>query len=230
MEQEVKQEKITKGFVILSMSYLFLLLLANIMALKMLKIGPFVTQSGVLVFPLVYIISDIITECYGLRLSMLSIRINTACCLVFAIATQILIILPYPDFWQNQSAMASVFGATPRIVLASLIAYYIGNWSNSSILSFMKVKVNKWGFEARAIISTIIGEGFDTSLFLLIAFYGVVPNNMLLTMITSQYIFKTLYEIVFIPLTSKVVNFWKKWDNADYIDTLSKELYNPFSL
>lgn len=223
------KDKITKGYLVLAVAYIFLLLVSNIMAGKLSLFAGMVFPSAVIIFPLVYVISDLMTEVYGIELSMFLIRVNTICSALMAVLLLILVALPYPDFWKHQEAYATVFFTTPRIILASLCGYYFGDWLNSTILSVLKAKANKLGFAFRSIVSTTVGQVVDTSLFIVIAFTGVVPSEILLQMVIVQYLFKVSYGILCVPFTSKIVKLWKKWDGTDVTDKVNPASYNPFS-
>ena len=227
---EVEKKGFTKGYVILCVLYAFLLTLSNVMTGKVISVCGITLTAGILVFPAVYIISDLMTEVYGIRLSMLSIRLNTLCALIFAIMSLVLVALPYPVFWQGQEAYKTVFLTTPRIIVASLIGYYFGDWLNSSIISWLKVKQGGKGFAARAIWSTVFGELADTGLFFMLAFIGTMPLRVLVGIIVAQYCAKVGYEAICVPITARIVKFWKAWDAMDIYDTGEIGQYNPFRM
>jgi queuosine precursor transporter len=135
--------------------------------------------------------------------------------------------LPAASGWNNQSAYDLILGLTPRIVLASLIAYFCGNFSNSFILAKMKIWTKGKKLWTRTIGSTIVGELVDSTIFILIAFFGILPNSLLVILIISNYIFKTSVEIIFTPATYKIINFLKKKEGENYFDTNTN--FNPFS-
>jgi uncharacterized integral membrane protein (TIGR00697 family) len=142
--------------------------------------------------------------------------------LVFAIVQ----FLPAAPDWTNQAAFESVLGLAPRIVLASLVAYFVGSFVNDYILAKMKIITKGKYLWSRTIGSTLVGEMMDTSLFCTIAFYGVLPTELLVAVIISNYVFKVSVEILFTPITYKLVNFLKKKEGIDYYDT--KTNFNPF--
>jgi uncharacterized integral membrane protein (TIGR00697 family) len=140
----------------------------------------------------------------------------------------LVVILPHPDFWQSQNAYQVVLGMTPRIVAASLIGYFLGEFVNSAVLSKMKLLTKgKWLF-TRTIGSTIVGEGIDTVIFITIAFAGTVALPALLSMMAAQYVFKVVFEVAATPLTYLAVGWVKKKEAVDTYDWDVK--YNPFSL
>lgn len=212
------ESRITKGYAILAVLYAFMLVTSNIIAGKIFAVGGILLPAAVIIYPCVYIISDLMTEVYGFRLSLLSIRLNTLCSLLFVGVVAVVLRLPYPDFWTNQGAFVGVFRTTPRIVLASLAGYYLGDWLNSATLSIMKVRVRRGGFPLRAILSTMLGQVADTGLFIFIAFFGTMPTGVLLQMMLAQYMVKVGYEAVCTPLTAYIVARWKEWDGVDQYD------------
>jgi uncharacterized integral membrane protein (TIGR00697 family) len=136
--------------------------------------------------------------------------------------------LPAASGWENQDAYQKILGLTPRIVLASLIAYFSGEFANSITLAKMKVWTKGKWLWTRTIGSTLVGEGLDTLLFVTIAFLGVLPASLLFAVIISNYIFKCGVEIVFTPLTYRIVGFLKKQEQEDYYDYQTK--FNPFGM
>ena len=225
-----KVKRPTTMFLRLAIVYAACLMLANILATKMISIGPLVASGGIIVFPIVYIISDIMTEVYGMKLSMVAIRMNVLVNILLVLFTFIASKLPWPVWWQGQAAFATVFQYTWRIVLASMIGYYFGDWLNSAVISRMKVKsVNGKNFPLRAFVSTLAGEGVDTLLFCTIAFAGTMPNSALLIMIATQYVGKCGYEGIALPLTLPITMWWKRKEGMEVFDTTDSvvQTYRP---
>lgn len=203
------------------------LLISNILATKIMMIGPWAAPAGVLIFPIAYILNDVITEVWGFARARLIIwtgfAVNVLAVLFFTAG----IVIPGAPFWQNQEAFAIVLGNTPRIVAASMSAYLVGSFLNAFIMSRMKVMTKGKGFSARAIISTLVGESADSFIFIIIAFADIFPLGVLLTMILTQAIIKTVYEILILPVTVWVVNFVKRAEGVDTFDNnLSYNLFN----
>ncbi len=134
--------------------------------------------------------------------------------------------LPPAAGWENQEAYDKILGLTPRLVVASLIAYFSGEFSNSFILAKIKIWMRGRRLWVRTIGSTLVGEGVDTILFILIAFWGILPGSLILTLIISNYLFKTGVEILFTPATYKIVKWLKRAESEDYFDY--KTNFNPF--
>lgn len=213
--------KITPMFCVLAISYAGVLLISNIITSKLIIVCGVVLPAAVILFPLVYIMSDVMTEIYGIRLSMVAIKTNAFLNLFMSLIFMLAISIPAPEFWKGQQAFATVLGNTPRMVVASLIGYFLGDMANSMSLSIMKVRTKNTIFEwffFRAIGSSLIGQIFDTFAFIFIAFYGIMPTSALFIMAISQYIAKIGYEIVCYPLVSAVVRWWKKVEGIDVYD------------
>jgi hypothetical protein len=204
------------------------LIISNIVSTKILVLGPLTFDGGTLIFPLTYIFGDILTEVYGYANSRRIIWIGFISCLLMSLTFYLVGILPSASDWTLQEAYQSILGVTPRIVLASLLAYLFGEFSNSFVLSKMKITTKGKFLFLRTIGSTIIGQIFDTGIFVIVAFAGMFNSNLLLKIIISNYIFKVSVEAIMTPVTYKVIGYLKKTDNMDVYD--SKESYNPFSM
>jgi uncharacterized integral membrane protein (TIGR00697 family) len=191
-------------------------------------IGPWAAPAGVLIFPIAYILNDVITEVWGFAKARMIIwtgfAINIMAILFFTLA----IAVPGAPFWQNQEAFATILGNTPRIVAASLSAYLVGSFINAFIMSRMKVMTKGKDFPVRAIISTVIGETVDSGIFIVIAFAGIFPMGVILTMIFTQAMIKTIYEIIILPVTVWVVRWVKRTEGIDTFD--SHLSYNLFKV
>lgn len=213
MKNNKDSNKVSELFLYLSIVFIVCLLLSNILAAKLLKIGPYSITAGVIVFPISYIISDIISEVYGFdkskKVIILGFIMNLFMILVFSLA----IILPSPSWFTNDKAFNTILGSTPRNSIASLIAYLCGTLVNSKTLVMMKQRKNN-KFGVRAIVSTIFGEFTDSLIFVLIAFTGLIPASQLLTMIILQVLVKTLYEVICLPVTTSLVKKVKIYENV----------------
>jgi len=202
------------------------LLIANILATKIILIGPWAAPAGVLIFPIAYIINDVIVEVWGYRKARLIIWSGFAVNVLAALFFTLAIAVPAAPFWQNQEAFSTILGSTPRIILASLMAYLIGSFLNAYVMSRVKVLMKGRDFSVRAILSTLVGETADSMIFISIAFAGILPVNILIGMILTQACIKTAYEILVLPFTIVAVNWVKKIEGVDsYDESIS---YNPF--
>ncbi len=215
-------------FDILVALFVAVLLISNIASTKILTFWKFTFDGGTLLFPLSYIFGDILTEVYGFRRSRRVIWLGFFCALLMSLVLFVVQSLPPAADWPHQQAFENLLGFVPRIVLASLVAYFMGEFSNSVTLSLLKIKTKGKFLWVRTIMSTIIGEGIDTMVFCMVAFYGVLPNNVLWVVVLSNYIFKCSIEILFTPLTYLIVNMLKKKEKVDTYDY--GVTYNPFKI
>lgn len=222
----MKNEKISKVFLIFTVIYITLILISNILAGRLISIGAVSLTGAVIVFPITYILSDIFTEIYGFDINKKIIWLSFTCNLLMVVIFMLILKLPYPETFENSEAYNIVLGTTPRNLIASLAGFLFGNFLNSIVLSKLKV-ITKGKFLAlRTITSTIIGEGIDTIIFIIIAFWGQLSNEFILSMIINQTIFKILIEVIFTPVTYKIISKIKKIENKDVYDKNLK--YNIF--
>lgn len=208
--------------------FVTVLLISNVASTKIVAFGPFTFDGGTILFPLSYIFGDILTEVYGYARSRKVIWIGFIAALLMSLTFIVVGALPPAADWPNQDAYDKILGLTPRIVIASLIAYFAGEFSNSFTLAKLKLITNGQRLWLRTIGSTLIGQVVDTALFILIAFTGVVPNSLLWTLIISNYLFKCGVEILFTPVTYAVTGWLKQQEREDYYDRNTD--FNPFRL
>lgn len=208
--------------------FVAVLLISNVASTKIVDFGWLTFDGGTLLFPLSYIFGDILTEVYGYKRARGVIWLGFFCALLMSIVFIVVGKLPPASDWGNQAAYDAILGLTPRIVLASLVAYLAGSFSNSVILAKMKIWTKGKMLWTRTIGSTIVGELVDSALFIVIAFWGILPGSLLVTLIISNYIFKTAIEIIFTPATYRVVKLLKKKEGTDHYDTGTN--FNPFSI
>lgn len=213
---------------VISGLFVGVLVISNILASKMVQIGPFVFDGGTLIFPLSYIFGDVLTEVYGYRESRKVIWTGLAMLIIMAFNVYLIGFLPSEASWTFQEDFNNILLIMPRIVLASIIAYFAGEYSNSVILSKLKIRTKGKYLWFRTIGSTLIGQLLDSTLFVFIAFTGRYPLSILITMAASNYLFKTVIETAFTPLTYLVVGFVKKHEQIDTYDV--GERYNPLPL
>jgi len=218
----------SKLFIVLFGLFITCLLISNVIAGKLISIAGVVLPSAVILFPITYILGDVFTEVYGFRKTRLVIWGGFAANLIMSLIFMAAIALPSPSFFADSAAYAKVLGMTPRIVFASLVAYWAGEFANSIVLSLLKKTTKGKRLWMRTIGSTIAGQALDTALFITISFFGEVPPSVLLQMVIAQYLFKVGYEIIFTPLTYLIVGKIKKIENVDTFDT--GVAYNPFNL
>lgn len=212
------------GFI--SVFFVSILLISNIASSKIVDLKWFTFDGGTLLFPLSYIFDDILTEVYGYRKSRSVIWYGFFMALLMSAIFIIVGKLPAAPGWNNQAAYDAILGLTPRIVCASLVAYFFGEFSNSFVLAKMKILTKGKWLWTRTVGSTVVGELLDTLIFVTLAFYGVLPGQLIITLIISNYLFKTGVEILFTPITYKIVGFLKKNEMEDYYDIGTN--FNPF--
>lgn len=203
------------------------LLTANIIAVKLIQLGSLVLPAGVVIFPVSYILGDVLTEVYGYRWARRAIWLGFLGNLIAVIAIWLAGLLPAPVFWQDQGAYDAILGFTPRLLLASFCAYLVGEFANSTILAKMKIWTQGRHLWARTISSTLVGQGLDSLVFILIAFSGLMAGPALVTAILSQWLFKSLYEALATPLTYLVVNKLKQVEGVDAYDAGTN--FTPFA-
>ncbi len=209
-------------------AFVAVLLISNIASTKIVAFGPLSFDGGTLLFPLAYIFGDVLTEVYGYRRSRRVIWTGFFWLVVTALVLGIVDWLPPAADWSGQDAFHAILGQTPRIVGASLLAYFAGEFSNSFVLAKMKLATQGRWLWMRTIGSTLVGEGVDTVVFVLVAFLGVLPNELVWAVLVSNYIFKVGVEVVFTPVTYAVVSFLKRAEHEDYYDRDTD--FNPFAL
>ena len=218
----------SKYFNSISLFFVAFLMISNTVAVKLISIGPFIFTGAIIIFPITYIFGDILTEVYGYRRSRKIIWGGFIAILFMSFIYWIVGLLPSAPSWQNQPAYDSILGLVPRIVIASLIGYWAGEFSNSFVLAKFKIITKGRYLWTRTISSTLIGEGIDTVLFVLIGFFGIIPNSLLPVVILSGYMFKVLYEVIATPITYKIVKFIKKAEGYDHFDYNTN--FNPFMI
>lgn len=190
--------------------------------------GPFAFGAGAIFFPISYVFGDILTEVYGYSRARRVIWSGFGALIFASVMAAVVVALPPAPFWKHQAAYEVAFGNTWRIVLASITAYFCGEFVNSYVLAKMKVASDGRWMGARFVGSTIAGEAVDSSIFYPLAFYGtgIIPNEALPQVMVAQFITKTLVEVAFLPLTYRVVAFLKRAEQEDYYDRNTD--FNPF--
>ncbi len=207
------------------------LLVSNVASTKLVVLGPFTFDGGTLLFPLAYIFGDVLTEVYGYRQSRRVIWAGFFALLLATLTFQAVAALPPPQDGASQrfaEAFGLLLGLTPRIVLGSLLAYFLGEFANAYVLARLKVRTEGRHFWLRALASTLVGQALDTGTFLLVAFLGVLPLGLLTSVFLSNYAFKVGVEVLMLPVTYLVVGFLKRREGLDPFDRGIS--FNPFRL
>jgi uncharacterized integral membrane protein (TIGR00697 family) len=210
----------------LTIAFVVTLLVSNLLAQKIIRIGPVATSGAIILFPITYIFGDIFTEIYGYAASRRAIWSGFfATGLLYAISA-IVIALPADPEFHNQAAFVAVFSILPRILIASLIAFWAGEFANSYTMARLKLLTRGRWLWTRTVGSTLVGQAIDTTLVILITFAGVYSPRTLLKIIATGYIIKVAYEVLATPLTYAVVAFLKRAEHLDTFDTHTN--FNPF--
>ncbi len=210
------------------------LLISNVAnAAKFVQIGFLTIAGGTLIFPISFIFGDILTEVYGYKQSRNVIWTGFGSLVLMSVFMFMLGKLPAPDFWTNQEGYDIMFGLVPRIIIASMAAYFCGEFCNSVVLSKMKFAVGGqrgWKQAWRFIASTLVGEAIDSLVFFSVAFYGVLANGDLVRAALSAYLVKLIIEIVMTPVSTRFANWVKHVEGVDQIDRPEETTYNPFAV
>lgn len=213
---------------IITAAFAAVLILSNISSSKILSLGWFSFDGGTIIFPLSYIFGDILTEVYGYARARRVIWIGFALNILMVITFWLVGKLPPAMDWAGQDAFNTILGVVPRIVLGSLVAYLFGEFVNSYILAKLKVMTAGKYLWLRTIGSTIFGQFMDTTIFLAIAFAGILPWNLLVTIWVSNYIFKIGTEVLLLPVTYRVIRKIKQHEGEDFYDKETN--FNPIKV
>ncbi len=219
---------VSPRFLIVTALFITCLIAANIIIVKQINIGPVLLPAAIIVFPISYILSDILTEVYGYSQARRVIWLGFLCNLFFVFAIWIGNILPAAPVFEAQMAYERILGNTPRFLVASFLAYLSGEFANSYILAKLKIATKGRWLWTRTIASTLAGQGLDTVIVLSIGFIGTLPLKVLLTMILSHWLAKSLYEIAATPITYVVVGYLKKKENLEIFDYRTN--FNPVNI
>ena len=224
----MKQEWYSGYFVVIAMFFVAVLLISNTVAVKIFSVWWLSLDGGNFLFPLSYIFGDVLTEVYWYKASRRIIWWGFAALLLMTVSYYCVQLLPAASFWANQSSYEAVLGLVPRIALGSILWYLSWEFCNSYILSKMKIWTKGKHLWMRTVGSTVAGEWVDTLIFMLVAFFGVVPNSEMLSMILVTYAVKVGIEVICTPITYLIVAKLKKAEGMDVFDYWVK--YNPFRI
>lgn len=206
-------------FVLIAAIFVTTLITSNIIAVKLVDVaGLVVPAATVTIFPLSYLLGDILTEVYGFSRARQIIWLGFLCNLMAVAAIYATQLLPAPGFWDAQVAYERILGFAPRLLAGSFAAYLVGEFANAYVLARMKVLTNGRWLWSRTISSTLIGEGIDSLVFISIAFAGTITGHQLLRTMATAWLFKSGYEVLATPLTYLVVNFLKRSEGVDVFD------------
>ncbi len=211
--------KISPRLVALVALFVTCLITANIIAVKLVSFGFVVVPAAIFVFPISYIFGDVFTEVYGYAWTRRIIWLGFFCNLLAVVAISLGQILPAAPDWDAQLAYERILGYSPRLLAASFVAYLVGEFANSLVLARMKIATQGRWLWMRTIGSTLVGEGLDSLVFITLAFAGTTPADALASIIVTQWLFKTAYEVVATPVTYVIVNYLKRKEQLDVYDT-----------
>ena len=213
------KEKVSVPFMLLGILFNVCLIAANLLETKVIQIGSLTVTAGLLVFPISYIINDCIAEVWGFKKARLIIWSGFAMNFFVVTLGLIAVVIPAAPFWEGEEHFDFVFGMAPRIVAASLMAFLVGSFLNAYVMSKMKIASQGRNFSARAILSTVVGETADSLIFFPVAFGGIIAWKELLIMMGIQIVLKSMYEVIILPVTIRVVKAIKQIDGSDVYDT-----------
>ena len=212
------KQQVSIPFMLLGILFNVCLIAANLLETKVIQLGSLTVTAGLLVFPISYIINDCIAEVWGFRKARLIIWSGFAMNFFVVGLGLAAVALPAAPFWEDEEHFNFVFGMAPRIVVASLLAFLTGSFLNAYVMSRMKLASRGRHFSLRAIVSTVAGETADSLIFFPIAFGGIIVWRELLVMMALQIVLKSLYEVIVLPLTIRVVKAVKRLDGSDVYD------------
>jgi uncharacterized integral membrane protein (TIGR00697 family) len=212
-------------FLLVASIFITCLITSNIIAVKLVNIFGLIMPAGILIFPISYIFGDVLTEVYGYHQARRVIWLGFFCNLIAVVAIWLGQILPAASFWNGQAAYERILGYTPRLLVASFLAYLVGEFANSFVLAKMKIATKGRWLWTRTIGSTLVGQGLDSLVFMTLAFVGTIPLTVLTGAIVVQWLSKSAYETIATPLTYGVVNFLKKRERLDVFDYDTR--FNP---
>jgi uncharacterized integral membrane protein (TIGR00697 family) len=219
---------ITPLFLLLTSIFISSLVASNIIAVKLITLWGLTLPAAVVVFPVTYIFGDILTEVYGYSRARLVIWLGFFANLLVVLFIKVAEWLPSSPVWGNQEAYGAILGYTPRILLASFTAYLVGEFTNSYVLSRLKILTKGRWLWTRTIGSTLVGQFIDSSIFITLAFFRIVPSGVIMRIVVTQWLFKTAYEALATPLTYSIVHVLKRRERLDAYDYETD--FNPLKL
>ncbi|MBQ9204882.1 MAG: queuosine precursor transporter [Prevotella sp.] len=215
---EKERQRVSVLFMLFGTLFCVCLITANVLETKQISFGPINVTAGLIVFPVSYIINDVVCEVWGYRRTRMLIWMGFAMNFFFVLMGALADWIPGAPWWDGDEAFHSIFGLAPRIALASFIAFLAGSFMNAYVMSKMKLSSQGAHFSKRAVLSTVLGEGIDSIIFFPLALGGVIPWEQMPSLMISQVMLKTLYEILVLPVTIRVVEFTKRHDHEDVFD------------
>ena len=230
---QTNKKQVSVLFMLFSTLFCVCLITANVLETKQISLGlaGFSITGGLIVFPISYIINDCVCEVWGYGKARLLIWLGFAMNFLFVAFGALCDALPAAPYWHNEAGFHAVFGLAPRIAFASFLAFLVGSFVNAYVMSRMKIQSGGRNFSARAIMSTVYGEAADSVIFFPLALGGVVPWKEIPVLIVSQVVLKTVYEIIVLPVTIRVVKATKRMEGEDVYDNgVNYSVWKIFSI
>ena len=226
-EMEKERQRVSVLFMLFGTLFCVCLITANVLETKQLSFGPVNLTAGIIVFPVSYIINDVVCEVWGYQRTRMLIWMGFAMNFFFVLMGAIADWIPGAPYWHGDEGFHVIFGLAPRIALASFIAFLAGSFMNAYVMSRMKLRSEGRNFSARAIWSTVFGESIDSVIFFPLALGGIIPWEEMPSLMISQVTLKTVYEIIVLPVTIRVVEYTKRHDREDvYDEDISYNIFN----
>lgn len=223
-----RPDHVSQRFLAIVALFVTCLVVANIVAVKLVSVGGLILPAGVVVFPVTYILGDVLTEVYGYARARRVIWLGFVCNILAVAAIAVAGALPAAYFWDGQPAFERILGMAPRLLLASFAAYLVGEFVNAYVLARLKVAMEGRMLWVRTIGSTLVGQLFDSAVFVTLAFAGIMPMEILVAAIVTQWLFKSAYEAAATPATYLVVGWLKRAEGVDVYDRGTR--FNPVTL
>ena len=215
----MNQKQVSVSFMLMGILFCVCLVASNMLETKVVQLGPVSLTAGFLVFPISYIINDCIAEVWGFKKARLIIWMGFIMNFFVALMGLLAVALPATSYWSaNEPHFNFVFSLAPCVTIASFLAFLVGSFLNAYVMSKMKLAMEGKHFSWRAVVSTLVGEGADSLIFFPLAFAGLMPFNEVIKLMVIQVVAKTLYEIIALPLTIRVVKKVKEIEGTDVYD------------
>ena len=225
------KQQVSVLFMLFSILFCVCLIAANILETKQISVLGISLTGGLIVFPISYIINDCVCEVWGFQKARLLIWTGFAMNFFFVAMGALCDWIPGAPYWDNEAGFHAIFGLAPRVAAASFVAFVIGSFANAYVMSKMKIRDKGRNFSLRAILSTIVGESFDSVIFFPLALGGVVPTDELPKLMLWQVLLKTVYEIIALPITIRIVKALKEHEGEDTYDTdVNYSIWKIFAL
>ena len=225
------KQQVSVLFMLFSILFCVCLIAANILETKQISVLGISLTGGLIVFPISYIINDCVCEVWGFQKARLLIWTGFAMNFFFVAMGALCDWIPGAPYWTNEAGFHAIFGLAPRVAAASFVAFVIGSFANAYVMSKMKIRDKGRNFSLRAILSTIVGESFDSVIFFPLALGGVVPTDELPKLMLWQVLLKTVYEVIALPITIRIVKALKEHEGEDTYDTdVNYSIWKIFAL